>query len=189
MENDKHIISRRAFLNGITFLGFSGCLFKLPDPTVNNQEQQIGLWNEFSLEEKEIIENSEMAKIFLKLDYHKLSCAELTFLSILKYIKQPKEYVYAAAGFGGGLGHEDLCGMITGGIMGLGVVSKIYLNDPKESEEYIEYARDDYWSWWISKAPLRCEELKKRYDGDTDFLRMGQRATAKLDELIQVIKM
>lgn len=41
----------------------------------------------------------------------------------LKYLNLSDEHVWAACGFGGGLGKKDLCGFLTGGIMRLGFSS------------------------------------------------------------------
>jgi C_GCAxxG_C_C family probable redox protein len=184
-----NILSRRKFLSGFSCLGVGSCFLNLPPIFKYRQDKKTGLWHAFSPEEKEMINNSELAKLFANIDYNKWSCAESTLLATLRYVNKPEEYVQTAAGFGGGLDQGDLCGMITGGIMGLGVVAHKYLKDSKEIKEYVEYASAEYWNWWKSMAPVRCDELKKRYEGAEKYLRMGKRATSKLDELIQVVKM
>jgi len=188
MKTEKQLVSRRKFLSGMTCLGFSGFLINSPKLQAKYQEKQIGLWHDFSPEEKEMIDNSELVKLFSEIDYNKLSCAESTLLAILRFLNKPEEYVQTAAGFGGGMGQGELCGMITGGIMGLGVCGNTYLEDPKEIEEYVEYASAEYWTWWKSMAPVRCDGLTKSYEGVKSYLRMGARATSKLEELILVIK-
>ena len=184
---DKNL-SRRNFFTKFSCVGFGSYFINFPKINKNSQDKKTGLWHDFSPEEKEMINNSELAKLFANIDYNKWSCAESTLLATLRYVNKPEEYVQTAAGFGGGLDQGDLCGMITGGIMGLGVVAHIYLKDPKEIDQYVEYASAEYWNWWKSMAPVRCDQLTKRYEGAEKYLRMGKRATAKLDELIQVIK-
>ena len=71
-------------------------------------------------EEKQWVNDSILAKNLGNYFGQGLSCAESLFLVSLQYLGKPDEWVWAAAGFGGGMHNRDLCGFLTGGIMALG---------------------------------------------------------------------
>ena len=56
--------------------------------------------------------------------------------------------------------------------------------DRAAMREFSNPRRDEYYAWWQSRGPFHCSELREMYAGSDEFLRMGQRAVAKLEELI-----
>jgi len=92
--------------------------------------------------------------------------------------------VCAAAGFGGGMGRRDLCGLLTGGIMTIGFAGGKIHDNRDSMRGYVRAATGEYWSWWESRAPLHCRELRDQYNGTTEYLRMCKRVAVKLEDLI-----
>jgi len=55
-------------------------------------------------------------------------------------------------------------------------------------KEFARPLKDEYWSWWTARGPLRCSELRTRYEGSVEFMRMTQRAVAKVEDLIRAAR-
>ena len=121
------------------FLGMAPCLIvggnvvnsmtSMPPEYPNTKK----FWEEPGEEEKKRIEESTMAK-YVEEFLEDNSCAESIFASALKYLGQPENMVHAAGGFGGGLNHYDLCGLLTGGIMAIGVAAGMENSDNEEKK-------------------------------------------------------
>jgi hypothetical protein len=73
---------------------------------------------ELSPGELEIVKNSTMASNIQNFFSRGYSCAESGLAVGLRHLEKPDDLVWAAAGFGGGLHHADLCGFLTGGARG-----------------------------------------------------------------------
>ena len=175
--------SRRDWLQQCGLM--AGGFVCLTDSTMITSKKIKTLWDPFTPEEKEIIENSAMAQDMANLMEKGYSCAELSLLVSLHYIDRPENEVYAAAGFGGGMGHDDLCGLLTGGIMGIGFAAGNGFEDSRKRDAFVKRARNTYWDWWADHVPLHCKDLNPLYHGREEYLWMCQRVAAKLESLIQ----
>jgi len=134
-----------------------------------------------------MIENSAMAQEMANLMGKGYSCAELSLLVSLHYIDRHGNEVHAAAGFCGGLGHDDLCGLLTGSIMGIGFAAGKGFEDSRERYAFVKKARNAYWDWWTDHVPLHCKDLGPLYHGREEYLNMCQRVAAKLEALIKPV--
>jgi len=102
----------------------------------------------------------------------------------VRYLKQPESLVWTSAGFGKGIGQKDLCGCLTGGIMGLGLAAGQLKTDRKEAKKVCDNLTKEYWEWWKGIAPLHCSEIRTP---GTDFytcLHLGALSAAKVNVLI-----
>lgn len=146
------------------------------------------LWDEFSAAEKEKISKSKMAGIAMEIEGG--SCAEKVLLSTIRYFRKPDRYVSFASSFGGGIRKGDLCGMLTGGFMSIGFASeRLFRKDEEKRLLWVRDKTDEFWAWWLERAPKHCDELRPCY-ADTDrtvyyanFNRMLQRVALKLEEM------
>jgi hypothetical protein len=50
-------------------------------------------------------------------------CSEMILLAALRHFELPENHLDAAAVFGGGVGKRDLCGLLTGGLMAIGIAA------------------------------------------------------------------
>jgi len=108
-------------------------------------------------------------------------------ISALRITGRPDELVNAAACFGGGIQHYDLCGLLTGGFMSIGFTSGNF-SDNKEKSEFVKKATRSYWQWWEERAPKHCFELRPKYSWDKEnYKRMIQRVACKVEELIKPV--
>jgi len=174
--------SRRDWLQKCGLI--AGGMVCLTDSTMVKAKKVIPLWEPFTSEEEAVIEKSSMAQDMAALMGKGYSCAELSLLTSLHYVKRPEEHVHAAAGFGGGLGHGDLCGLLMGGIMGIGFAAGKKFEDSKERWAFVKKIRNVYWDWWTAHVPLHCKDLRPLYHGREAYLRMCQRVAVKLESLI-----
>jgi hypothetical protein len=116
------------------------------------------------------------------------SCAESLLMASLRHLGKPEEWVWAAAGFGGGMYKRDLCGFLTGGIMALGFASGIREMPRKEAKEYCGDLVEKYWGWWGLQAPYHCAEIR---EGQTTYevcRNLGLLSAAKIEEFLESIK-
>ena len=180
-NKDLKQFTRRSFLGCFTGLaaavGLKGAIGSVLD-----KPPQKNLYDPLTPEEEKVINSSEMVKKILNLNGY--NCAESILLAALKYLKKPGEFLYSAAAFGGGMGHYDLCGLLTGGFMALGNAAGFHHKDRKKMKARLGKMTKEYWNWWESWAPLHCYQLKPKYDKDT-YINMQKRAAAKIEELIK----
>ncbi len=119
--------------------------------------------------------------------WHKgYSCAESELMVALRFMKKPEDLVWVAAGFGGGMGHQDLCGFLTAGIMAIGIYAGSEKIEAKEAKMRCSRKTSEYWTWWASTAPLHCREIR---EGRNDFNvchRLGKLAAVKLESLLKI---
>jgi C_GCAxxG_C_C family probable redox protein len=175
-------------MNRRAFLGIGSCAgllaaagLKGATRSVLNNASARNLYDPLSPEEEKIANESALVKEILNLKGY--SCAESTLLAVLKFLKKPEELVEAAAGFGGGMGHYDLCGMLTGGYMGLGFAAGKNQKDRKKMKVSLKKMTNEFWQWWESWSPIHCHQLKNRYDKN-GYVNMKKRVAAKLEEII-----
>jgi len=182
MSNSLHRnISRRKFIAASTGLFAGSALLKaMPPYSFSSQE----LKDELSEKELKLVEQSSMAKE-LKDYFHKgYSCAESLLMVSLRYLNKPEELVWAAAGYGGGLGHKDLCGFLTAGVMGIGFASGSLNKEREEAKDWCSKKVEEYWKWWKENAPLHCKDIRTPGSSSKRCARLGQLGAAKVEELI-----
>jgi len=107
--------------------------------------------------------------------------ADSLFLGAVKYLKKPEELVSIATGFGGGMGREDLCGYVTGGVMAIGLFAGPTKGADKEGRKKCQRLTKEYVDWWAKSYPLHCGEIKQ----PCDYKTMGAKASAFLQELFE----
>jgi len=187
-NSTKLALRRREFLASVPCLILSErFLLRSSDSHAGSLIQQE-LPEELSPKEAEWVQNSSMAKELLDYFGKGYSCAESLFMVSLKFLKKPEDLVWAAAGFGGGLYHRDLCGFLTGGIMAIGISSGMLKKEREEAKEFSKKGVNQYWEWWTSLAPLHCSEIREERKSSQACVRLGQLAAAKTEDLITPVK-
>ena len=185
MQNHKLTkMNRRSFLGSVSLLLTGGSLIGTTSPYKAKVQESHNLWTEFTVEEKKIIDSSVMAKDIITFNPEEYSCAESIFKAAIRFLGKTEDLVNIAAGFGGGLHYEDLCGLLTGGIMSIGLSLDDRFENRQDLHEYTEIVVPHYFEWFQSLAPIHCRDLEPQYNGKEEYLRMCQRVAAKVEELI-----
>jgi C_GCAxxG_C_C family probable redox protein len=179
--NDKTQFTRRTFLGCCSCLAATAGLVAADELPVEKQPETT-LYDPLSVDEEEAIGCSEMARGIL--ETKGCSCAESVLLAALRYLKQPEKMLHSAAGFGGGMGQRDLCGLLTGGFMALGNAAGVHHEDRGKMKARARQMTKEYWKWWSDLAPVHCHELQPNYDKD-GYVNMKKRVAAKIEELIK----
>jgi len=183
-KQDVAAFSRRKFVGTICPMIAGGLAF--PHTALRAQHQDLpGFWNEFTPEEQAAIENSTMAQDVPNYMGKGLGCAEICLAASCKYMGVSDEWVDAAAVFSGGFGKGDLCGLLTGGLIAMGIAAGKLNEGRAELKQFARPLKDEYWDWWALRGSVHCAELRTRYDGSEEFTRMTQRAAAKVEQLIK----
>ncbi|MDH4271616.1 MAG: C-GCAxxG-C-C family protein [Candidatus Aminicenantes bacterium] len=168
-------------------LAVAGCLFGV-DPTGREafQAGQHGkiLPEVLSTAEAAAVEQSILAKDLKKYFGQGYSCAESMLMVGIHYLAKPEELVWLAGGFGRGMYHRDVCGIMTGGIMALGLAAGQLKLERKIAKERNEQDVQAYWAWWTSQAPLRCTEIRPEGTKFEVCLRLGLLAAVKIEALV-----
>jgi hypothetical protein len=175
--------SRRKFVGTLCPVLAGGLAF--PQALRAQQQDLPGFWGEFTPQEGGMIGKSSMAQDVPNYMGKGLGCAEICLAASCKYMGVSDEWVDAAAVFSGGFGKGDLCGLLTGGLMAMGVAAGKLHEGRAELKQFARPLKDEYWDWWTSRGSVHCAELRTRYNGSEEFLRMTQRATAKVEQLIE----
>ena len=134
------------------------------------------------------VEKSAFAKDLKNYFGEGYSCAESMLIIGLHYLDKPEELVWIASGFGRGMLHRDVCGIVTGGIMTLGLAAGQLKKERKEAQEWNKQKVQDYWAWWTSQSPLRCTEIRKEGMSFEVCLRLGLLAAVKIEELVSSVR-
>jgi hypothetical protein len=187
-KSDSTIINRRDFFTtasgffvGSALFHLSSCLsFSLPTSQKANED--------FSVDESDWIEKSTLAKDLSNYFGQGYSCAESLLMVSLRYLGKPEELVWAAAGFGGGLYHKDLCGFLTGGTIAIGLASGMVNKSRREAKEYCGDLVRQYWKWWTARSPLHCSEIRTEKTNPSVCRNLGLLSAAKIEYLIKPIK-
>ena len=148
MKNQS-LFSRRNFISAASVLALGGTMMsfkKVPNllPIPNTDKKR--LWDEFTKEEKKLIEKSRMAKSIIEIKDR--SCAEKVLLASLMFFFKTDELVCFAARLGGGIQHYDLCGMLKGCFMSIGHAAEVFFKDKIERSAFVKYSTIEYWEWW-----------------------------------------
>ncbi len=180
-------VTRREFVGSLTPLLAGG--LGLPSLSEGLREQdKPGFWSNFTRLEERSIGASEMARDIQNYVAHGFGCAECCYVVALRYLGEPEARLDAATAFNGGLGQGDLCGMLTGGMLAIGVAAGRLHQDRTELRRRARQMSNEYWNWWLSRGPVHCSELRVMYESGEEFLRMAQRAVATVEHLIQVAR-
>jgi len=179
---------RRNFLlsSSILLLGTSCLKSSLLHAQTASADSPSGpdLSETLSPEETELVKQSVMSEDMQNFWHKGYSCAETGLMVALRFLKKPEDLVWVAAGFGGGLGHQDLCGFLTSGVMAAGLRAGDLNIDKDAAKMHCGRTVREYWSWWTQNAPLHCTEIRQ---GRQDFNvchRLGRLAAAKLEDLL-----
>jgi hypothetical protein len=180
---------RREFLAFSSLLLLSaGSLKAYPSPLQTPPKdipKDTSLGEELSTGELEIVDNSIMAREVDNYLGKGYSCAESGLIVALRFMKRPEGLVWAAGGFGGGIGHQDLCGFLTAGVMAIGIYTGALEIEKKEAKEHCSLRVNEYWSWWTSTAPLHCSEIREGHKGFKVCSRLGKLASAELENILK----
>lgn len=181
-KSDVH--TRRAFLTTIpaVIVGSSFLEDISVQPSLSICQE---LKAQLSDDEAALVKKSKMAQELKDYFGKEYSCAESLLMVSLRFSQVTDEHVWAAAGFGGGMGHGDLCGFLTGGYMGIGFAGGALEGTRKEAKARCNPAFKAFWTWWPTQAPARCADILKAGYGYSGCMRLGQLAAAKLEELIK----
>lgn len=183
MSQSKTIdLSRRKFITSASCLYFGVTLF----PYIGSEGQEKTQTQEppekLSQEQLDWIEKSKMAADLKNFFGQGYSCAESLLMVALRSMNKSEDIVWAAAGFGGGLYHKDLCGFLTGGIMSIGFFAGTLKKERNEAKEICSDLVKKYWKWWTSSYPLRCAEIRSEEGPRSICENLGKLSAAKLEE-------
>ncbi|MGM0466722.1 MAG: C-GCAxxG-C-C family (seleno)protein [Acidobacteriota bacterium] len=189
MELNKKIdLNRRDFMFSASGI-LAGICFRSPLGRLYTPfDQKKELAEELSEKEAEIVKKSSMAKDLMNYFSRGYSCAESILMVSLNFMDLPDKHVWAACGFGGGMGKKDLCGMLTGGFMGLGFAAGEIGENRNSGKSKCSAAVNEYWKWWQSQAPLKCENIRTPGTSSKVCVRLGKLAAAKTQSLIEEMK-
>lgn len=179
---------RREFFAAASGLMVGNAFFTFSSPLGLSASLGQKVKEELSDKDLDWIEQSSMAKELNKYFGRGYSCAESIVMVSLRYLDKPEEFAWAAAGFGGGLYHKDLCGFLTGGIMGLGFASSLLKRPRREAKKFCGHLVRQYWTWWESRAPFHCSEIRTKDASSQVCLNQGLLSASRIEELIEQIK-
>ena len=183
MSQSKTIdLSRRKFITSASSLFFGVTLFPYIDAAGQEIIQSQETQEKLSEKQLEWIERSKMAADMKNFFGQGYSCAESLLMVALRFMQKSEDLVWAAAGFGGGLYHKDLCGFLTGGIMSIGFFSGKLDKEREEAKEICSDLVKQYWKWWTSHHPLHCAEIRPEGSPRSICENLGKLSAAKLEE-------
>jgi len=182
------VMPRRKFIASASFLAIGAQLFGISPLSLQSAQATQELKEELTPEELKFVERSIMAKDLKSYFGKDYSCAESLLMVSLQFLGKPEELVWLASGFGGGLYHKDLCGFLTSGVMAIGLSAGMLKKERAEGKEHCKQKVKEYWKWWTSMAPLHCSEIRKEDTSRKVCRRLGQLASAKIEELIKPAK-
>jgi len=179
------VMPRREFMASVPAFLIGGRLLDVSESWAASGQKQGEVSEVLTPEELEIINRSVMAKDLLNYYKNGYNCAESILYVALKSMKKPTELFWAASGFGGGVGHKDLCGFLTGGVMAIGFSAGELKVSRDEARKICTKKVDEYWKWWASLAPYRCSGIKTEGRTSEVCKRVGRLAAARVEGLIQ----
>jgi hypothetical protein len=187
-EWESRKIPRRKFITTASGLMVGSAFFALSSPPSLSAPVSQKVNEELSSEDLEWIGKSSMAKELNTYFGQGYSCAESIVMVTLRYLEKPEEWVWAAAGFGGGLYHKDLCGFLTGGVMSIGFASSLLKKPRREAKKFCGDLVKQYWKWWETRVPLHCSEIRTKDASSQVCLNLGLLSATKAEELIEPIR-
>jgi hypothetical protein len=135
--------------------------------------------------ELEMASHSAIAKDMDNYWHKGYSCAETGLMVTLRFMKKPEDLVWAAGGFGGGMGHQDLCGFLTAGFMAIGLYAGSLNLGRQEASMRCSRMTSEYWNWWASTAPMHCREIREGRRNFDVCHRLGKLASVKLEGILK----
>lgn len=187
-------ISRRNFVRAIPLavlaqpaLGGSLLGLEKTGPVPLQEGQKPGFIGPFSEAEAAATAASPMAQGIASLNGQGYPCSEMILLAALRRFGLSEDHLDAAAVFGGGVGKRDLCGLLTGGLMAIGLAAGEKYEDRSLVHRAGRQASNAYWDWWLSRGDLHCMGPGTEHDDTETFVRMTQRTALKLEEVMGVL--
>ena len=86
------------------------------------------------------------------------------------------------------MGRQDLCGFLTGGVMGLGLAAGDLPLERDEAKERCRRAVRSYWEWWDEHAPSKCSDIRKPGSSGAVCTRLGLLASACVESQIEQMR-
>ena len=185
-ENTAKKVKRRAFLTSAPLLILGAGSLKAFPLASQSAPKGPELSERLSPNELAIVDKSAMSRDMENFWGKGYSCAETGLIVALRFMKKPEELVWAAGGFGGGMGQQDLCGFLTAGIMAIGLHTGTLKVTEKTAKTVCSQKVGGYWKWWASVAPMHCSEIREGHKGFEVCHRLGRLAAAKLEDLLRV---
>jgi len=190
MNRRKFLLSSSVLLSATAVLETSSLLAQTtpdgsPSGSPDSSPKGPDLPEELTSEELARVKNSVMSEDMQNFWGKGYSCAETGLVVALRFMKKPEDLVWAAAGFGGGMGHQDLCGFLTAGIMAVGLHAGDLKMEKSAAKRQCSQAVHEYWTWWLEAAPLHCPEIREGHQGFNVCHRIGRLAAAKLEGLLK----
>lgn len=176
---------RREFLASSSFLFLGAGSLRASALPSQTAPRGPDLPEELKPAELEMVKGSIMARDMDNYWHKGYSCAETGLMVALRFMKKPEDLVWVAGGFGGGMGHQDLCGFLTAGIMAIGLYAGSLKIEKKEAKQLCGQNLNEYWNWWASTAPLHCRDIREGHKGFDVCQRLGKLASVKLEKLLK----
>lgn len=148
------------------------------------QTQGPGFIGPFSEAETAAVAASPLAQEIAGLNGKGYPCSEMILLAALRRFDLPENHLDAAAVFGGGVGKRDLCGLLTGGLMAIGLAAGEKYTDRAEVHRVGREASSAYWDWWLTRGDLHCMGPGTAHETSEEFVRMCQRTAVKLEAVM-----
>jgi hypothetical protein len=192
-KNERGRMNRRKFLLTSSLLLSSTAIFEScsslaqTKPASSPEALPKGpvLLDALTPEEMTLVKDSVMSEDMRNFWGKGYSCAETGLMVALRFMKKPEDLVWAAAGFGGGMGQHDLCGFLTSGIIAIGLHAGDLEEEKSEAKKLCGGKVREYWTWWLETAPLHCSEIREGRQGFDVCHRIGRLAAAKLESLMK----
>jgi hypothetical protein len=182
-------ISRRRFVSALplTVLAAPSSLSAGRSFGAEERTQQTsppGFSGPFSEAEETAVAASPMAQEIARLNGQGYPCSEMMLLAALRRFGLPENHLDAAAVFGGGVGKRDLCGLLTGGLMAIGLAAGQKHGDRAQVHQVGRAASNGYWDWWLTRGDLHCMGPGTTHETSEEFVRMCQRTAVKLEAVL-----
>lgn len=178
-------IGRRAFLASSSCMLLGAASLNASSLALQATPKGPDLSDRLSTEELELVKTSVMSEDMKNFWHKGYSCAETGLMVALRFQKKPEDLVWLAAGFAGGLGHQDLCGFLTSGVMAIGLHAGNLNMERSAAQARCGQLVNEYWTWWSNNAPLHCSEIRQGRGGFSVCERLGKLSTAKIESLIK----
>lgn len=186
MHRRKFLLSSSFLLSATAILETSSLLAQTtPEGSPAGSPKGPDLLEALTPEELALVKDSIMSEDMQNFWHKGYNCADTGLMVALRFMKKPENLVWAAAGFGGGMGHQDLCGFLTSGIMAIGLHAGDLEMENNAAKRQCGRTVHEYWTWWLQAAPLHCPEIREGHQDFNACHRIGRLAAAKLESLFE----